>query len=165
MAGSNYPSLMRQQQQPQQGGVQSLFQNVPKRRTSGLDTQKLRNSGWYPSTFQRTQDPIGTAGALEDMQQNNPDLLPLSERPSTPVGRSRNSPERIAERELRAYSRKLDQQLSPFAQSNMQQQGFSQPQQMARNSIFGAMQPANFANQGVPFAQPPIFGPSFTIYR
>jgi len=92
-----------------------------------------------PSTFDRTQNPLGTAGALEDMQQNYPDLLPLSERPSTPVGRSRNSPDRIAERELRAYSRQLDQQLSPFAQAEMQNRGFQQPQQMARNSIFGAM--------------------------
>jgi hypothetical protein len=129
---------MRQQQTPQ-NGVQSLFQNVPQRRMSGLDTFKLRQSGQYPTTFQRTQDPRGTAGALEDMQQNNPDLLPLSQRPSTPVGRSRNSPERIAERELRAYSRQLDRQLSPFAQSEMQSRGFQQPQQMARNSIFGAM--------------------------
>jgi hypothetical protein len=104
---------------------------------SGLDTQALRQQ--MPSTFDRTQNPLGTANALEDMQQNNPDLLPLSQRPSTPVGRPRNSPERIAERELRYKSRLLDTALSPFTQSGMQQRGYSQPQQMARNSIFGAM--------------------------
>lgn len=126
------------QQQPQQNGVQNLFQRqAPKRKISGLDMQALRQQ--MPSTFERTQDPLGTAAALEDMKQNYPDLLPLSERPSTPVGRARNSPDRIAERELRAYSRQLDRQLSPFAQADMQTRGFQQPQQMARNSIFGAM--------------------------
>lgn len=80
-------------------------------------------------------------GELANMQQNYNELLPPSLQRSTPVGRSRNSPDRIAERELRLDSRKLDQALSPFAQSDMQSGGFSQPQQMSRNSVFGAMKP------------------------
>lgn len=83
-------------------------------------------------------------GELANMQQNYNELLPPSLQRSTPVGRSRNSPERIAERQLRLESRKVDQALSPFAQSNMQSEGLSQPQQMARNSVFGAMQPQAF---------------------
>ena len=88
----------------------------------------------------------GTAspGELENMQRNNNELLPPSLARSTPVGRSRNSPDRIAERELRLQSRQLDKALSPFAQSDMQSGGFSQPQQMSRNSVFGAMQPQGF---------------------
>lgn len=94
-----------------------------------------------PSTFDRTQNPLGTARALADMQKNYNALLPPSEQLSTPVGRSRNSPDRIAERELRVKSRLIDQALSPFAQSNMQSEGISQPQKMSRNSVFGAMKP------------------------
>jgi hypothetical protein len=127
---------MRQQSAPQ-NGVQSLFQNVPQRRMSGLDAHKLRQV--LPSTVERNQDPEGFAGHTQYMQQYHNEMLPLSEQRSTPVGRPRNSPDRIAERELRAYSRQLDRQLSPFAQADMQNRGFQQPQQMARNSIFGAM--------------------------
>jgi len=80
-------------------------------------------------------------GELANMQQNYNEMLPPSLQRSTPVGRSRNSPDRIAERELRLKSRQLDQALSPFAQSNMQSEGISQPQKMSRNSVFGAMNP------------------------
>ena len=125
------------QQQPQQNGVQSLFQNVPQRRMSGLDAQKLRQV--LPSTVERNQDPEGFAGHTQYLQQFYNEQLPLSEQRSTPVGRSRNDPDRIAERELKLKNRILDQQLSPFAQADMQSRGFQQPQQMARNSIFGAM--------------------------
>lgn len=103
---------------------------------------------------------LASPGALENMQRNYNEMLPPSLQRSTPVGRSRNSPDRIAERELRLDSRKLDQALSPFAQSDMQSGGFSQPQQMSRNSVFGAMQPQ------VGVMQPGVtLGPRFTIYR
>ena len=109
-------------------------------RRTGLDSFYARQNLPAASTFQRNQSP-NRAAALEDMQQNYNELLPPSQQLSTPVGRSRNSPERIAERQLRLESRKVDQALSPFAQSDMQSGGFSQPQKMARNSVFGAMQP------------------------
>jgi len=127
---------------------------------SGLDLQALRQQ--MPSTFDRTQNPLGTASALADMQKNYNTLLPPSEQLSVPVGRPRNSPDRIAERELRLKSRLLDRALSPFTQSDMRNQGLSQPQQMARGSVFGAMQPAMPA---VPVS--PVFNqnPLFTIYR
>ena len=106
-------------------------------RRSGLDSFYARQN--LPSTFERNQSPYGDA-QLEYMQENFPELVNPSEQGRTPVGRSRHSPERIVERELRARSRQLDQQLSPFAQSDMQSGGFSQPQRMSRNSVFGAMQ-------------------------
>lgn len=109
-------------------------------RRTGLDSFYARQNLPAASTFQRNQSP-NRAAALEDMQQNYNELLPPSQQLSTPVGRSRNSPERIAERQLRLESRKVDQALSPFAQSDMQSGGFSQPQQMSRNSVFGAMKP------------------------
>ena len=156
-------SPVQRQQNSAQNGVQSLFQNLPKRRMSGLDAQKLRQV--LPSTVERNQDPEGFAGYTQYMQQNYNELLPLSQQVSTPVGRSRNDPDRIVERELKLKNRLLDRQLSPFAQADMQNRGYSQPQQMARGSVFGAMQPANFANPAMPIVQPPTLGPSFTIYR
>jgi hypothetical protein len=134
----------------------------PNQRRSGLDSFYARQNMPMASTFQRNQSP-NKAAALDNMQQNYNELLPPSQQRSTPVGRSRNSPDRIAERELRLQSRQLDRALSPFAQADMRNRGFSQPQQMARGSVFGAMQPAPSANPAMP--QTPILGPTFTTYR
>jgi hypothetical protein len=106
-------------------------------RRSGIDAFRMKQN--LPSAYSLNTGQAGP-GALEEMQENYNDFLPPSLQRSTPVGRSRNSPERIAERELRAYSRQLDSQLSPFAQSNMRSSGLSQPQRMSRSSVFGAMQ-------------------------
>ena len=110
-------------------------------RRSGINDFRMKQN--LPSAYSLNTGQA-SPGALENMQRNNNEMLPPSLQRSTPVGRSRNSPDRIAERELRLKSRNLDQALSPFAQSDMQSGGLSQPQQMARNSVFGAMQPQGF---------------------
>jgi len=107
-------------------------------RRSGIDSFRMKQN--LPSAYSLNQGLAGE-GALAEMQKNYNEFLPPSLQGSTPVGRSRNSPDRIAERQLRLESRQVDQALSPFAQSNMQSGGLSQPQQMARNSVFGAMNP------------------------
>lgn len=110
-------------------------------RRSGINAFRMGQN--LPSAYSLNTGQA-SPGALENMQRNYNEMLPPSLQGSTPVGRSRNSPDRIAERELRLKSRMLDQALSPFAQSDMQSGGFSQPQKMARNSVFGAMQPQGF---------------------
>jgi len=110
----------------------------PNQRRSGLNDFNKKQT--LPSAYSLNTGQA-SPGALENMQRNNNEMLPPSLQRSTPVGRSRNSPDRIAERELRAKSRLIDQALSPFAQSDMQSSGLSQPQQMSRNSVFGAMKP------------------------
>jgi hypothetical protein len=105
---------------------------------SGLNDFKKKQT--LPSAYSLNTGQA-SKGELANMQQNYNELLPPSLQRSTPVGRSRNSPERIAERQLRLESRKVDQALSPFAQSDMQSEGISQPKKMARNSVFGAMKP------------------------
>jgi len=107
-------------------------------RESGLNSFNKKQE--LPSAYSFNTG-LASPGALENMQRNYNEMLTPSLQRSTPVGRSRNSPDRIAERELRLKSRNLDRALSPFAQSDMQSGGFSQPQKMARNSVFGAMQP------------------------
>lgn len=74
-------------------------------------------------------------GFVEEMRATNPSALPPSEQAPRMSGRGRYDPQRVAERALKAESRRIDQQLSPFAQA----QGFPMPQQMSRNSVFGAM--------------------------
>jgi len=83
----------------------------PNQRLSGIDTFRMKQN--RPSAYSLN---TGLAGpdALAEMQENYNELLPPSLQRSTPVGRSRHSPERIAERELRAKSRQLDRILSPF---------------------------------------------------
>jgi hypothetical protein len=136
---------------------------APEQLRSGINDFKKKQT--LPSAYSLNTGQA-SKGELKNMQQNYNELLPPSLQRSTPVGRSRNSPDRIAERELRVRSRLMDRALSPFAQSNMQSRGISQPQQMARNSIFGAMQPAPFANPAMPaMPQTPILGPTFTTYR
>jgi hypothetical protein len=103
---------------------------------------------FLPSTFDRQQDPAGKgigSGSYEEQQANYGGSLPISERGATPVGRGRSDPERVAERRLKAYSRYIDRQLSPFAQA--QNMGQPQAQQMSRNSVFGAMLPPPIATQ------------------
>jgi hypothetical protein len=84
---------------------------APKRQLSGLDAFYAKQN--LPSSFEINQSPNKEA-ILAEMQQNYNELLPPSLQGRTPVGRSRHSPERIAERELRAKSRQLDRMLSPF---------------------------------------------------
>lgn len=124
------------QQQPQQPVYASP--KVPKfgqSGYSGLDNWRRLQQGYNPLV--RAQAPASYLGYNEEQQEVNPGGMPISERRATSAGRGRNSLERIDERALRLQSRILDRQLSPFAQSF----GMPQPQQMARNSIFGAMQP------------------------
>jgi len=105
-------------------------------------------SNAIPSTFDRMNDPAGKgigSGSYEEQQANYGGSLPISERGATPVGRGRYDPERVAERRLKAYSRDIDRQLSPFAQA--QNMGQPQAQQMSRNSVFGAMMPPPIATQ------------------
>lgn len=89
----------------------ALQREYPDQRMSGIDAFRMRQN--RPSAYSLN---TGLAGpdALENMRRNYNEMLPPSLQRSTPVGRSRHSPERIAERELRAKSRYLDRQLSPF---------------------------------------------------
>ena len=101
------------------------------------------------STFADSLSPIEPKMQLGGMQQpQQPQQQPFrpkydmsDPRSATPVGRSRHDPARIMERQLRAESRRLDRELSPFT--------YEQPQRMARNSVMGAMQGQN--------PPPPIF--------
>jgi len=107
--------------QPQKMSQSSVFgamrsnnatqREYPNQRLSGIDTFRMRQN--RPSAYSLS---TGLAGpdALAEMQENYNEMLPPSLQGRTPVGRSRHSPERIAERELRAKSRQLDRILSPF---------------------------------------------------
>ncbi len=85
--------------------------DYPNQRMSGIDAFRMRQR--LPSAYSLNTGQAGP-DALAEMQENYNEMLPPSLQRSTPVGRSRHSPERIAERELRAKSRQLDRILSPF---------------------------------------------------
>lgn len=70
----------------------------------------------YGSQFDRLQMDAGRRAAMtEEMRSSTPELLGLSERGATAVGRSYFDPERIEERERRIRSRRQAAALSPFA--------------------------------------------------
>ena len=94
--------------------------------------------------MQQSQMPQQQPQQMPQQQSFRPRYDMSDPRSATPVGRSRNDPTRIMERQLRAENRRLDKELSPFT--------YQQPQRMAQDSVMGAMNGSQLP-------------PTITIYR